>query len=157
MNSIEWLIDAMENPNKNINWEDTKQQAKLLHKQEIIDAIINYYIQKADRDINFKSLEHGIKIENVDMAKMIFGEDEASGEAELPQQEISINKLKNICQSVIDNTPSDATEKEIGYTKAMEHIIKIIDGQPHKYPHPKISNEEMKKEHPYLVKHKVFI
>jgi TRAP-type C4-dicarboxylate transport system substrate-binding protein len=32
--SIEWLIDAMENPHKNINWEDTKQQAKEMHKQE---------------------------------------------------------------------------------------------------------------------------
>jgi hypothetical protein len=38
MTSIEWLIDALENPHKNINWEDTKQQAKEMHKQEIIDA-----------------------------------------------------------------------------------------------------------------------
>jgi hypothetical protein len=38
MTSIEWLINAMENPNKNINWQDTKQQAKEMHKQEIIDA-----------------------------------------------------------------------------------------------------------------------
>ena len=36
--SIEWLIDALENPHKNINWQDAKQQAKEMHKQEIIDA-----------------------------------------------------------------------------------------------------------------------
>ena len=38
MTSIEWLIKALENPHKNINWEDTKQQAKEMHKQEIEDA-----------------------------------------------------------------------------------------------------------------------
>jgi hypothetical protein len=38
MTSIEWLIEALENPHKNINWEDTKQQAKEMHKKEIIDA-----------------------------------------------------------------------------------------------------------------------
>jgi hypothetical protein len=37
--SIEWLIEALENPHKNINWEDTKQHAKEMHKQEIIDAV----------------------------------------------------------------------------------------------------------------------
>jgi hypothetical protein len=38
MTSIEWLIEALENPHKNINWEDTKQQAKEMHKVEIIES-----------------------------------------------------------------------------------------------------------------------
>jgi hypothetical protein len=136
MNSIEWLINAMENPHKNINWEDTKQQAKEIHKQEIIDA--------ANQNQFDDIAAMGYITKGEQYYDGTFGS-EGSGAVELPQQEISINELKNICQSVIDNTPSDATEKEIGYTKAMEHIIKIIDGQPHKYLHPEISDEEIEK------------
>jgi len=35
--SIEWLIDALENPK--LKWDDIKIQAKEMHKQEIIDAV----------------------------------------------------------------------------------------------------------------------
>jgi len=36
MTSIEWLIDALENPK--LKWDDIKEQAKERHKQEIINA-----------------------------------------------------------------------------------------------------------------------
>jgi hypothetical protein len=51
MTSIEWLINAMENPHKNINWEDAKQQAKEMHKQEIMNAQ-SYAISHADMTNN---------------------------------------------------------------------------------------------------------
>jgi hypothetical protein len=132
MTSIEWLWDL--SLRKELMAEDF-EQAKEMHKQEIIDA----YVQ-CGKD-NF---DH-IKVINTSATQYYeetYGS-KGSSEAELPQQQISINELKNICQSVIDNTPSDATEKEIGYTKAMEHIIKIIGGEPHKYSQQEISDEEI--------------
>jgi hypothetical protein len=36
MTSIEWLIDSLENPK--LKWDDIKEQAKEMHKQEIIEA-----------------------------------------------------------------------------------------------------------------------
>jgi hypothetical protein len=105
MTSIEYL-EKEYNENKGFLGSSNFEQALKMHKAEIIDAIINYDIQKADRDINFKSLEHGIKIENVDMAKMIFGEDEGSGEVELPQPKISDEEIEkgaiNFCIKNID-------------------------------------------------------
>jgi hypothetical protein len=40
MTATEWLINAMENPHKhnNINWENIKEQAKEMEKQQIIEA-----------------------------------------------------------------------------------------------------------------------
>jgi len=43
------------------------------------------------------------------------------------KQETILEKLKNICLNCLANEPSDPTEREIGYSAAMEHIIKIID------------------------------
>jgi len=40
MTSIEWLIDSLENPK--LKWDDIKEQAKEMHKQEIIDASNGY-------------------------------------------------------------------------------------------------------------------
>ena len=119
MTSIEWLIEKSRTiPINSYAWDKVIKQAKEMHKAEIIDAIINYVIQKADRDINFKSLEHGVKIENVDMAKMIFGEDEGSSKSELPQQEISDEEIeeaslhiKTSDYKVNTNTPFYHVEK----------------------------------------------
>jgi hypothetical protein len=97
MTSIEWLIDKL--AISEITHKKLFEQAKEMHKQEIIDA----YVQ-CGKD-NF---DH-IKVINrsaTQYYKETF-ESKGSGDVELPQ--------------------------------------------------PKISNEEMKKEHPYLVKHKVFI
>jgi hypothetical protein len=43
--------------------------------------------------------------------------------------ETNLSKLKKNCQRSIDNEPKDATEKEKGYTIALQHVIKIIDDQ----------------------------
>jgi hypothetical protein len=43
------------------------------------------------------------------------------------KQETILETLKNICLNCLANEPSDPTEREIGYSAAMEHIIKIID------------------------------
>jgi hypothetical protein len=43
------------------------------------------------------------------------------------EQETILETLKNICLNCLANEPSDPTEREIGYSAAMEHIIKIID------------------------------
>jgi|LakMenE01Jun11ns_1017448.scaffolds.fasta_scaffold9262185_3 hypothetical protein len=42
-------------------------------------------------------------------------------------QKETLEMLKNICRNCLANEPSDPTEREIGYSAAMEHIIKIID------------------------------
>jgi hypothetical protein len=43
------------------------------------------------------------------------------------KQQTILETLKNICLNCLANEPSDPTEREIGYSAAMEHIIKIID------------------------------
>ena len=43
------------------------------------------------------------------------------------KQQTILETLKNICLNCLANEPSDPTEREIGYSEAMEHIIKIID------------------------------
>ena len=47
-------------------------------------------------------------------------------------QETILETLKNICLNCLANEPSDPTEREIGYSAAMEHIVKIIDKQTNK-------------------------
>jgi hypothetical protein len=48
------------------------------------------------------------------------------------KQETILETLKNICLNCLANEPSDPTEREIGYSAAMEHIVKIIDKQTNK-------------------------
>jgi hypothetical protein len=48
------------------------------------------------------------------------------------KQETILEKLKNICLNCLANEPSDPTEREIGYSAAMEHIVQIIDKQTNK-------------------------
>jgi hypothetical protein len=43
------------------------------------------------------------------------------------KQQTILETLKNICLNCLANEPLDPTEREIGYSAAMEHIIKIID------------------------------
>ena len=43
------------------------------------------------------------------------------------KQQTILETLKNICLNCLANEPSDPTEREIGYSAAMKHIIKIID------------------------------
>jgi hypothetical protein len=45
-------------------------------------------------------------------------------------QKETLEMLKNICRNCLANEPSDPTEREIGYSAAMEDIIKIIDDNP---------------------------
>ncbi len=40
--------------------------------------------------------------------------------------------MKNFCLNCLANEPSDPTEREIGYSAAMEHIVQIIDKQTNK-------------------------
>jgi len=44
----------------------------------------------------------------------------------------TLEMLKNICRNCLENEPSDPTEREIGYSAAMEHIVQIIDKQTNK-------------------------
>jgi hypothetical protein len=164
MNSIEWLIEQLRqlahNDKHHLGMGDIRitqgmlddfyEQAKEMHKQEIIDAYKNYQSYLIEEFLIKEQAHKGIIMhkpfegnsKTFEQWVETYGS-KGSDEVELPHQEISINELKNICQSVIDNTPSDATEKEIGYTKAMEHIIKIIDGKPHKYLQQEISDTEI--------------
>jgi hypothetical protein len=48
------------------------------------------------------------------------------------KQETILETLKNICLNCLANEPSDPTEREIGYSAAMEHIVQIIDKQTNK-------------------------
>jgi len=48
------------------------------------------------------------------------------------EQETILETLKNICLNCLENEPSDPTEREIGYSAAMEHIVQIIDKQTNK-------------------------
>ena len=47
-------------------------------------------------------------------------------------QKETLEMLKNICRNCLENEPSDPTEREIGYSAAMEHIVQIIDKQTNK-------------------------
>jgi hypothetical protein len=46
---------------------------------------------------------------------------------DISHNQTSLTILRSICQNSIDNEPKDATEKEQGYTIAMQHIIRLID------------------------------
>ena len=48
---------------------------------------------------------------------------------EMATSPISIKEIKEICKEVMDNEPSDATERETGYTIAMRHIFEIIESR----------------------------
>ena len=39
----------------------------------------------------------------------------------------SLDLLRNDCVNSLDREPENATEKELGYSIAMRHIIKLID------------------------------
>jgi len=48
----------------------------------------------------------------------------------------SLDLLRNDCVNSLNREPEDATEKELGYSVAMRHIIKLIDdkySQMHKH------------------------
>jgi hypothetical protein len=42
-------------------------------------------------------------------------------------EKFSIQQLKEECVNSLNKEPKDATEREIGYSQALRHIIKLID------------------------------
>lgn len=144
---VEFLQEALKihfTHEQEMQFEGLFQQAKEMFDQQMIE-FAEFVGKYPDKNRNFKGeiLHAKSKYDGaertIDLLEIFLSK---KSDDDNSKTEMSINELKTICQSVIDNTPSDATEKEIGYTKAMEHIIKILGGKSHKYSQTEISDKQ---------------
>jgi hypothetical protein len=59
---------------------------------------------------------------------------------------MSVKQLRDECINTLKKIPDNASEREIGYTIAIIHLVKIIDEKYSNLLIPEISDEEIEKE-----------